>query len=594
MTSTPFPNLAALQGAHLALAQGVPHDGATLPPAEAIREFVARAVETGRVLDQRDDRQAAQSLINYWVSRVANAARLEDKPVASLARKSNPGDGVAEKAHRAVQNAAAVFGPEVDTLLAEFDPGSLRDAVADADARLRQAGADPKLVRRLLLRLVRLRPADPGFDPAPASRASLRDLPGADAATVDRLVNELAAAGVVRVTPGPTNEADLVALRPAVLKLDWPPLREAQESRRQFRARAAESARSTAASGAVSRCWLATTDFLAVLGRGIGRVSWGVGKLFGVRPEPERLSAEEQDDAEEFNDLNENEVRFLRASRGLQRKLTEINRTLVWLMIVAVVFVLAGWSTAAYQRHVAEGHRREAEQNADRAHVQEHNAESQARIAEARLKLSSLRLVVRAWSEVITARTPEDQRIAQTRWESLTAQKTLTESLGKEVSLPNLRAAAGNFQMAQNAAPSRATPDSVQLREDVKKVRNELVRQPETRQALREARTVAFALVRKSVENIKSELDGKRSYTKVEPFAREFWAQYWGEMLLVERQAVEEAMIEYGNVLKSLQGPSPPKPEILSKALAEPAKQLLAAIQAEEPGPLPGEPAATK
>src|SRR5438552_2788940 len=89
------------------------------------RKSIRRFVRPG--LDSRDERQAAQSLINYWVSRATSGER-----------------------KKATQSAEPVFGPEFDTLLAEFDPDALRAAIADADARLEKIAADPKLVHRIL------------------------------------------------------------------------------------------------------------------------------------------------------------------------------------------------------------------------------------------------------------------------------------------------------------------------------------------------------------------------------------------------------------------------------------------------------------
>src|SRR5262249_33672976 len=139
------------------------------------------------------------------------------------------------EARAAGNSRPVVFPIEFDTLLAEFEPGTLRQAVTDADMRLRKIGANPKLVQRVLRRLIRLRPAESEVDPVSASRASLHDLPRVGAAEVDPIINELAAAGVLHVTPGRKPEADQVTLRPVVLKLDWQPLHSAMESRREFR-----------------------------------------------------------------------------------------------------------------------------------------------------------------------------------------------------------------------------------------------------------------------------------------------------------------------------------------------------------------------
>src|SRR5262249_14345081 len=44
----------------------------------------------------------------------------------------------------------------------------------------------------------------------------------------------------------------------------------------------------------------------------------------------------------------------------------------------------------------------------------------------------------------------------------------------------------------------------------------------------------------------------ERYYGEAGPYIREFWSQYWGEMILVEGQQVTAAMVNYGNVLNEL------------------------------------------
>src|SRR5262249_43244295 len=204
--------------------------------------FVARAVATGARLDACDERQAAQALINVCVSRLQSEAR--------ALGKSGP----------------VIFPIEFDTLLGEFEPGTLRQSVTDADERLKKIGAGAKLVQRFLRGLIRLRPAEWEFDPVSASRASLHDLPRVGAADVDPIINELTAAGVLRVNPGRKPEADQVALRPVVLKLDWQPLHAAMESRSEFRTRAAEAVQQSPGGG-LSQRWVVITDRLAAFGR---------------------------------------------------------------------------------------------------------------------------------------------------------------------------------------------------------------------------------------------------------------------------------------------------------------------------------------
>lgn len=71
----PYSSLNALRQANDELLGSQPEDESLWGEAERraaevrTMEFVARAVETGAVLDMPADRKAAQGLINYWAAR---------------------------------------------------------------------------------------------------------------------------------------------------------------------------------------------------------------------------------------------------------------------------------------------------------------------------------------------------------------------------------------------------------------------------------------------------------------------------------------------------------------------------------------------
>ena len=72
------------------------------------------------------------------------------------------------------------------------------------------------------------------------ARAGLHDVGPAEA--VDRLVAGLAAAGVLRVTPGESLAADQIALRATELMTDWHTLKRWMDERLMMRRRAADYA----------------------------------------------------------------------------------------------------------------------------------------------------------------------------------------------------------------------------------------------------------------------------------------------------------------------------------------------------------------
>lgn len=232
----PFDSLAALQQAHTALVAEIGKEVLAGENPSRIARFVRRAVETGTILDDKEDRGAAQSLINFWTGRLSSAAREEER----------------EAIKRALANESTrppIVVPDLgDTLLNEFDPATLRNAVRAADAWLDGSTDEGRqIARRALLRLARLRPRglQPDettviasetmpFDAVPASRATLRDV-GPSADQVDGVIAGLAEAGVIRVRLGETREADQIALRSSTLIDDWKTLREFLLARWAFR-----------------------------------------------------------------------------------------------------------------------------------------------------------------------------------------------------------------------------------------------------------------------------------------------------------------------------------------------------------------------
>jgi hypothetical protein len=85
-----------------------------------------------------------------------------------------------------------------------------------------------------MLRLVRLQAEGSTFDPVSTVRAALQDLD--DPERVDAVLGALAAAGVVRVAKGESDEMDRVALRSPELMTGWPALKGWLDERLKFRA----------------------------------------------------------------------------------------------------------------------------------------------------------------------------------------------------------------------------------------------------------------------------------------------------------------------------------------------------------------------
>src|SRR5262249_52281018 len=152
------------------------------------------------------------------------------------------------------------------------------------------------------------------------------------------------------------------------------------------------------------------------------------------------------------------------------------------------------------------------------------------------------------WADVINARSEEQRQIATYRWNSLVAQDIVKGSLAGSVNLEQLWTFADEAYKQQNALPG-GTPNNrtegyhVQLMREIKKLRNQLLGCESLRPALDTARRVAFATVNFCIDHVNDLLiEKKRPYGDAAPYIREFWSQYWGDMILVEGTDVAIAM----------------------------------------------------
>jgi hypothetical protein len=460
----------AMQAAHAALAETV--GAAVLDPENArkIREFVGRGRATGAVLDAKDERMQAQGLLNYWAGRLSTAIRA---------------------ASRAGGAGGAWRIRFEDALLAEPDPRTVRAAVAAADAWLQSLPeAERELARRVMLRLVRLRPAGTMFDAAPTFRAALYDLNMPD--KVNAAIAGLEAAGVVRVRPGERPEMDRVALRSSRLK---------ERDRPEWRTFAG---------------WLG--DRLRFREDAI---AWD-----RARRPAGRLAREPRlDEVQKYHDRNELERAFADASRDRQRWRNQWNRVLKWVFLGLAAIILLGWITAGYFYHRAAVANRTLRQKQE---------------------LTNIRLFVRGLGQLVAAHTPPEQAIAKARWKALLAQFRDDPEDSPFLAL--------NLDELHEGATSQEWPTRLSAGDlaEIRRLRNSLLANDAIYETMRSMRQVSFDMVTLSATKAVAELDAGKPYSEVEPYGREFWTQYWGEMLLVEGPAVEAAMVAFGNVLRDI------------------------------------------
>jgi tetratricopeptide (TPR) repeat protein len=289
---------------------------------DRIAEFVRRAVATGKVLDAKDDRAAAQGLINFWVARLAAAARTAERKGTK-----EPEEGVE----------VPCFD---DTLLFDFDPDTVRSAAAEADAWLQTlVEAERSLPRCLMLKLVRLRSDVTTFDPIPTVRAALYTLDTPE--NVDAAIAGLVAAGVVRVRPGETPEMDRVALRSPDLITEWKTFAGWLRERVQFREH--------------------------------------VNKWDQARRQANQLfEGDHLREVRTYHDRNRLERQFTDRSRDRERRRNEWNRVLKWVFLGLALAILCGWITALFYYHAASAER-EVASDAREARIKAEAALQEAR-----------------------------------------------------------------------------------------------------------------------------------------------------------------------------------------------------------------------
>ena len=516
----PFPALAALQDAHADMLADV--GGNLLAPDHSarIRDFVLRAVGSGTRLDAKEDRSMAQGLVNFWAARVSAAVR--------TARD--------ESAPRTFADFA--FD---DTLLAEFDPGTLRDAIAAGERWVaEQSPEDRNLARRIALRLTRFQPEGSQFDAVPTVRAAFHDLDTPE--RVDKVLDGLAGAGVVRVARAEEPRMDRVALRAAELLTTWPALAGWLGERSRFRD---------------------------------GAAAWEAGN----KPAGQLLLGEALDEARNYHDRNGVEREFVIASAYRQQRESEqaaSNRRqkIVWMILAAAAGL--GWIGAAIGwNRAAEKMNRVNELNGELGEVngvsegRRIDAETRRGILERRQRLTDLRSLVSALANLSTARLDQHEA-ALSRWDELAKRFREHEyARFRDLDFKRLRRYAID--------PANKTKIYGKDIEELRAIRTELVSGggAEVEEAFRLAQAQSYDLVEVSARGIVAAFGKDKTYADAEPFARHFWAQYWGEMLLVEGPIVEAAMVEFGRALAEIQTPLERADAVSSAAVQKLTKEYL-------------------
>jgi hypothetical protein len=469
----PFGSPAEMQDRHAELIKEIGPDVLSAENRDRIAEFIGRAAATGKALDAKDERAAAQGLINFWVARQSAATRTAGRKGS----KDSP---------------EAIEAPRFDeTLLADFDPETVQSAAASADAWLQTPFAsETSLPRHVMLRLVRLRSDSSTFDSVPTVRSALFDLDTPD--RVDSTIAGLNSAGVVRVRPGESPEMDRIALRFPDLMTAWPALAGWLRERVRFR----EHVNAWNQAG---------------------------------RPASQLYEGAQLHEIQTYHDRNRFERKFTDASRDRERRRNEWNRVLKWVFLGLALAILGGWIAAGINYYKAK-------------------ADQQTLLQ--KQQLTNIRLFVRGLGELKAASyfSFPEQEIALKRWAALLDQFDPDDEQVAPLRSLNLKQLQ-DCASCQDVAAQLAKIDLVKVRQ----LRNPIIKNDQLHPTLKAMRNVSFDMVELSATRSVAVLKDGKPYNEVQPYIREFWTQYWGEMLLVEGNKVEAAMVQFHNPLLAIQ-----------------------------------------
>jgi hypothetical protein len=521
-----FGSLSEMQARHAALAKETSGDLLADGNPQRIAEFVRRGVATGAILDAKEERVAAQALINFWSSRL-NSARRD----AQRSQAANEACAVPRTADCDLE----------ETLLEEFDPATIRAATEEAEKWIGTlADEDRAIVRRILLRLVRLVGEGQSFELVPATRAALYELDPSPE-KVEAMIRRLVGFGIVRVTPGSSSETDLVSLRNETPLEVWGSFKTWLNERLGFRRQV---------------------------------IAWDK----AGRPTAQLQSGDALEEARSYNDRNPSERLFVELSRReeiLQNKRGQERRRLYFLAAVVLgvgtlVFGIMAYKwyhnaqLATLNEQMAGAEMVRAQDQETLARRQGELAEKRRDVLEYRQQLSEVLALVRTLAVIgggsVAEREIAFQRLDAFRKQSADSPKVKWFFENEAGRLDTIRAHPDRekeFREIQNLALNLARS----LRYDLFKASTIGGQSPDESKIVPEdvgkilddERAVIFQTVEFCASRI---VDIARNpelpFHRADPYLREFWVLYWGEMGVVEGRKVERDMVEIGKSFKQI------------------------------------------
>jgi hypothetical protein len=376
-----------------------------------------------------------------------------------------------------------------ETLLAPFDPATIQAAITRADAWLKSLPEQDQATARRVMLRLVRLPTE-GKGFDPVPLIRGAFYDLDDPKRVNAAIDGLAAAGVARVMSGDSRELDRVALRSPQLLEEWATYAGWLEKRRQFRQKVVE--------------WHQQGQHASGL-----------------------LKGDDLEEAKSYFDRDAMEREFIEQSRRREWRANERNRILKWVFGGLALAAVVGWTLALFGLAKANNERRTL-------------AEKQ--------ELTNIRLFVRGLGELAAADDlPARQKIAKARWEALLEQfrQDPKSSPFLDLNLKELHEC-----VTCRVGPTRLSADDLA---EIRRLRNSVITNEQLRPTILAMRAVSYDMVELSAEQAVAELKAAKAYSAVEAYMREFWTQYWGEMLLVEGPEVEDAMVSFGRPLGAIQ-----------------------------------------
>lgn len=210
-----FRSVAEMKRKHVALSDTVRESVLAPGHPERIAEFVRKTAATGAVLESRNDRAAAQGLINFW-NALLSTERAED-----WEKRGRPESGPGKD--------------DTPTLLAGYNAAAVKEEVDRADAWFEALPEDRRdVARRVLLRLVSLQPTGTKYFPGGIHSDDLAPT-AEDPAVLAEVIDGLKKADVIRSERDRDHGGEILSLPFEPLTRLWKPYASWVQQRLRFR-----------------------------------------------------------------------------------------------------------------------------------------------------------------------------------------------------------------------------------------------------------------------------------------------------------------------------------------------------------------------